>query len=89
MSKIRCILKGHKSAISRLLTKFEKLNEAERIDHDELRTIEASLRQKEKTICELHAQLVDSILEEEEDLIETEILDHDEYLFRLQTKIQK
>lgn len=87
-SRLRSILKGHKSAVARLISKFEAFQE-DPVDQEELQTIETSLRQKLQTVTSIHEQILDSLGEDDSDQIETEILDHDEYTFNLQTKIKK
>ncbi|XP_053388319.1 uncharacterized protein LOC123543829, partial [Mercenaria mercenaria] len=87
-TKLRSIQKGHKGAVTRLLSKFEMIQQ-EAVDLEELQTIEDSLRQKQQTITEIHEKIIDVIPEDDGEQIETEILDHNEYIYNLQTKIQK
>ncbi|XP_053374153.1 uncharacterized protein LOC123529978 [Mercenaria mercenaria] len=87
-TKLRSIQKGHKGAVTRLLSKFEMIQQ-EAAGLEELQTIEDSLRQKQQTITEIHEKIIDVIPEDDGEQIETEILDHNEYIYNLQTKIQK
>ncbi|XP_053372929.1 uncharacterized protein LOC123565249 [Mercenaria mercenaria] len=87
-TKLRYIQKGHKGAVTRLLSKFEAIQQ-EAVDYEDLQTIENALRQKQQTIIEIHEKILDSISEDDGEQIETEILEHDEYIYTLQTKIQK
>ena len=86
-SKLKSIRAGHRSAVSRILRRFEERSETEeKPEEDELETILDTLKEKQDILKDLDKNILDSVQEED---IEQEILDTDEYKFNLETKIRK
>ncbi|VDI47656.1 Hypothetical predicted protein, partial [Mytilus galloprovincialis] len=87
ISKLKSIRAGHRSAVSRILRRFEERSETEeKPEEDELETILDTLKEKQDILKDLDKNILDSVQEED---IEQEILDTDEYKFNLETKIRK
>ncbi|XP_071176443.1 uncharacterized protein [Mytilus edulis] len=86
-TKLKSIRAGHRSAVSRILRRFEERSETEdKPEEDELETILDTLKEKQDILKDLDKNILDSVQEED---IEQEILDTDEYKFNLETKIRK
>ena len=84
-SKVKHVRNGHRSAVSRLLNKFEEIKGDEE-SFDEIARMAAALEKKVSTLTELNDKILEDLPDDE---IKTEIADTDEYMFDLESKIHQ
>ena len=81
-SKEKHVRNGHRSAVSRLLNKFEEIKGDEE-SFDELARVVAELEKKVSTLMELNDKILEDLQDDE---IETEIAETDECMFDLESQ---
>ncbi|XP_053406422.1 uncharacterized protein LOC123546015 [Mercenaria mercenaria] len=86
-SKLRAVLKGHKGAVAKLTAKLEEVTDETEVEENE--NILHSLEKKLQSINDLHEKIIDSIPEDKEDEIEREVIEQDDYIYILQSTINK
>ncbi|XP_063400011.1 uncharacterized protein LOC134684639 [Mytilus trossulus] len=81
--KLRSIRAGYRSAVSRLIKKFEDVQQEEdgTVDTEDLSNILDSLKRKQETLRKLDEDIVQEL---DDGDIETEIVEADEYAFNLE-----
>ncbi|XP_071176551.1 uncharacterized protein [Mytilus edulis] len=86
--KLRSIRAGHRSAVSRLIKKFEDVQQEEdgTVDTEDLSNILDSLKRKQEILRKLDEDIVQEL---DDGDIETEIVEADEYAFNLEGKIRQ
>ena len=77
---------GHRSALTRLVKRFEDGKTNEELDKDELSTVLDLILEKQKLLSDLNSQIINELSEEE---LEAEIIESDEYSLTLEMKIRK
>jgi len=85
-TKLKATRSGHRSALTKLVKKFEDGKSNEEFDRDELATILDLILDKQKLLSELNSQIISELSEEE---LEAEITESDEYCLNLEMKIRK
>ncbi|CAG2251730.1 unnamed protein product [Mytilus edulis] len=85
-TKLKGTRSGHRSALTRLLRRFDDVKSNEEFDRDELSTILDLIIDKQRYLSDLNTQIISELSEEE---LEAEISDSDEYSITLETKIRK
>ncbi|CAG2211221.1 unnamed protein product [Mytilus edulis] len=85
-TKLKGTRSGHRSALTRLLRRFDDVKSNEEFDRDELSTILDLIIDKQRYLSDLNNQIISELSEEE---LEAEISDSDEYSITLETKIRK
>ena len=85
-TKLKNLRAGNRTAVTKLLAKFEELKQKSDVELEEVKFIEDGLTQKQKTLEELNANIMEIISEEE---VEEEFSNADEYMFNLGYKVQQ
>ena len=85
-TKLQTTQSVHRSALTKLVKKFEDGKSNEEFDRDELATILDLILDKQKLLSELNSQIISELSEEE---LEAEITELDEYCLNLEMKIRK
>ncbi|CAG2211213.1 unnamed protein product [Mytilus edulis] len=85
-TKLKGTRSGHRSALTRLLRRFDDVTSKEEFDRDEVSTILDLIIDKQRFLSDLNNQIISELSEEE---LEAEISDSDEYSITLETKIRK
>ena len=85
-SKLKSTRSAHRSAVTRLLTKFDVLKSDTNIQIREFKALDESVTQKQKLLIELNGKILDQTSEEE---MEQEVIDSDEYMLNLDCKLRE
>ena len=88
-TRLNAMIRGHKSAVAKLLSKFELAQSEEAATLDDAIAAETSLRTKMDKIRDLHVRIIEAIPEDRLDEIEVEIVDQEEYMDDIQNRLQK
>ncbi|CAC5394069.1 unnamed protein product [Mytilus coruscus] len=86
--KLRSIRAGRRSAVSRLIKKFEDIQQEENgtVDTEDVSNILDGLKRKQELLRKLDEEIVQEL---DDGDIETEIVEADEYAFNLEVKIRQ
>ena len=85
MEKLKAVRAGNRSAVTRLLRKFDEAKEIPTFDREDLLVAYKNLTEKKKLLEKLNEKILE---ETEPENVETEILDADEYSKNIEPKLR-
>ncbi|VDI25885.1 Hypothetical predicted protein [Mytilus galloprovincialis] len=84
-TKMKAVRAGHKGAVTKLLKKFEEIQQSSEADHEEISTLLEVVTQKKRTLENINEKILEQTSDED---VAVEILESDEYIAKLPWKAE-
>ncbi|VDI00317.1 Hypothetical predicted protein [Mytilus galloprovincialis] len=85
-TKMKAVRAGHKGAVTKLLKKFEEIQQSSEADYEEISTLLEVVTQKKRTLENINEKILEQTSDED---VAVEILESDEYMFNLEYKLRQ
>ncbi|VDI56220.1 Hypothetical predicted protein [Mytilus galloprovincialis] len=85
-TKMIAVRAGHKGAVTKLLKKFEEIQQSSEADYEEISTLLEVVTQKKRTLENINEKILEQTSDED---VAVEILESDEYMFNLEYKLRQ
>ncbi|VDI18362.1 Hypothetical predicted protein [Mytilus galloprovincialis] len=85
-TKMKAVRAGHKGAVTKLLKKFEEIQQSSEADHEEISTLLEVVTQKKRTLENINEKILEQTSDED---VAVEIQESDEYMFNLEYKLRQ
>ncbi|VDI00510.1 Hypothetical predicted protein [Mytilus galloprovincialis] len=85
-TKMKAVRAGHKGAVTKLLKKFEEIQQSSEADYEEISTLLEVVTQKKRTLENINEKILEQTSDED---VAVEIQESDEYMFNLEYKLRQ
>ncbi|VDI18301.1 Hypothetical predicted protein [Mytilus galloprovincialis] len=85
-AKMKAVRAGHKGAVTKLLRKFEDIQQSSEADYEEISTLLEAVTQKKGVLENINEKILEQTSDED---VAGEIQDSDEYMYNLEYKLRQ
>ncbi|VDI63326.1 Hypothetical predicted protein [Mytilus galloprovincialis] len=85
-AKMKAVRAGHKGAVTKLLRKFEEIQQSSEADYEEISTLLEAVTQKKRILENINEKILEQTSDED---VAGEIQDSDEYMYNLEYKLRQ